>query len=98
MAATSNSTRFSGLVCARLGATAINSNAAIRIEPPPPMTNDVADRFAIEPARVSRQGTILLQMIQPIKSGRALLDEIESTPSPTPTIWWLGHSGFVLKY
>jgi L-ascorbate metabolism protein UlaG (beta-lactamase superfamily) len=37
-------------------------------------------------------------MIQPVKSGRALLDEIEATSSPTPTLWWLGHSGFVLKY
>src|SRR5438105_10941776 len=37
-------------------------------------------------------------MIQPVKSGRALLDEIENTPCLTPTLWWLGHSGFVLKY
>src|SRR5690242_6007090 len=37
-------------------------------------------------------------MIQPVKSGRALLDEIESTRCLTPTIWWLGHAGFALKY
>jgi L-ascorbate metabolism protein UlaG (beta-lactamase superfamily) len=37
-------------------------------------------------------------MIQPVKSGRALLDEIEHTPCYTPTLWWLGHSGFVMKY
>jgi L-ascorbate 6-phosphate lactonase len=37
-------------------------------------------------------------MIQPINGGRALLDEIEFTPCPTPTLWWLGHSGFVIKY
>jgi L-ascorbate metabolism protein UlaG (beta-lactamase superfamily) len=37
-------------------------------------------------------------MIQPVKSGRALLDEIQSTPCPTPTLWWLGHSGFAMKY
>jgi L-ascorbate metabolism protein UlaG (beta-lactamase superfamily) len=37
-------------------------------------------------------------MIQPIKSGPALLEEIQSTPCLTPTLWWLGHSGFTLKY
>jgi L-ascorbate metabolism protein UlaG (beta-lactamase superfamily) len=37
-------------------------------------------------------------MVQPVKSGRALLKEIESTPCLTPAIWWLGHSGFALKY
>jgi L-ascorbate metabolism protein UlaG (beta-lactamase superfamily) len=37
-------------------------------------------------------------MIQPVKSGQALLDEIDRTPCFTPTLWWLGHSGFVLKY
>jgi L-ascorbate 6-phosphate lactonase len=37
-------------------------------------------------------------MTQPMKHGRALLDEIDSTDNPTPTLWWLGQSGFVLKY
>ena len=37
-------------------------------------------------------------MIQPVKQGRALLDEIDTTACFTPTLWWLGHSGFVLKY
>lgn len=37
-------------------------------------------------------------MNQPVRRGRALLDEIEHTPCPVPSIWWLGHSGFVLKY
>ncbi len=37
-------------------------------------------------------------MIQPVNGGRSLLDEIESTSCPTPRIWWLGHSGFALKY
>jgi len=37
-------------------------------------------------------------LIQPVKPGRALLDEIDHTPCLTPTLWWLGHSGFVLKY
>lgn len=33
-----------------------------------------------------------------MKNGRALLSEIETTSFPTPTLWWLGHCGFVLKY
>jgi L-ascorbate 6-phosphate lactonase len=37
-------------------------------------------------------------MIQPVNHGAPLLREIESTPAPTPILWWLGHSGFVLKY
>jgi L-ascorbate metabolism protein UlaG (beta-lactamase superfamily) len=37
-------------------------------------------------------------LIQPVNSGRTLLDEIESTVALTPTLWWLGHSGFVVKY
>ena len=37
-------------------------------------------------------------MIQPVNQGRSLLDEIDTTRCPTPTLWWLGHSGFVLKY
>jgi len=37
-------------------------------------------------------------MIQPVKRGRSLLDEIERTDSPGPALWWLGQSGFVVKY
>src|SRR5579883_895677 len=37
-------------------------------------------------------------MIEPVNRGRALLDEIDNTSCPTPALWWLGHSGFVLKY
>jgi L-ascorbate metabolism protein UlaG (beta-lactamase superfamily) len=37
-------------------------------------------------------------MIEPVNRGQALLDEIDTTPCFTPTLWWLGHSGFVLKY
>ena len=37
-------------------------------------------------------------MIQPVNGGRQLLDEIENTFCPTPRLWWLGHSGFALKY
>lgn len=37
-------------------------------------------------------------MIQPVKSGRALIEEIDLTITPTPTLWWLGQSGFVLRF
>ncbi|MGA2590849.1 MAG: MBL fold metallo-hydrolase [Bryobacteraceae bacterium] len=37
-------------------------------------------------------------MIQSVNGGRQLLDEIENTPCPAPRLWWLGHSGFALKY
>jgi L-ascorbate metabolism protein UlaG (beta-lactamase superfamily) len=30
--------------------------------------------------------------------GRELIQEIDESQCPTPAIWWLGHSGFVLKY
>jgi L-ascorbate metabolism protein UlaG (beta-lactamase superfamily) len=30
--------------------------------------------------------------------GRGLLEEIQRAACRTPTLWWLGHSGFVLKY
>jgi L-ascorbate metabolism protein UlaG (beta-lactamase superfamily) len=38
------------------------------------------------------------QVIQPVNGGRELLNEIESTPCEMPCLWWLGHSGFALKY
>jgi L-ascorbate metabolism protein UlaG (beta-lactamase superfamily) len=37
-------------------------------------------------------------MATPPKRGDALLEEIDLTWSSTPTLWWLGHAGFVLKY
>jgi L-ascorbate metabolism protein UlaG (beta-lactamase superfamily) len=37
-------------------------------------------------------------MIQPVNSGRALLKEIEQTITPTPTLWWLGHAGFIVRF
>ncbi len=37
-------------------------------------------------------------MIQPVNSGRSLLDEIEQAECPTPMIWWLGQSGFAIKH
>jgi len=36
--------------------------------------------------------------IQAVKKGRALIEEIDQTISPTPTLWWLGHSGFVIRF
>jgi len=37
-------------------------------------------------------------MIQPVKSGHALIEEIDTTISETPVLWWLGHSGFVVRF
>jgi L-ascorbate 6-phosphate lactonase len=37
-------------------------------------------------------------MIQSVKRGLDLLLEINETQSSRPTLWWLGQSGFVLKY
>lgn len=37
-------------------------------------------------------------MIQPVNSGRRLLDEMERAECPSPRIWWLGQSGFAIKY
>jgi len=37
-------------------------------------------------------------VIQPVNGGRELLDEIANAPCLTPRLWWLGHSGFALKY
>jgi L-ascorbate 6-phosphate lactonase len=32
------------------------------------------------------------------KASEALLDEITRTNTTTPTLWWLGHSGFAIKF
>jgi L-ascorbate metabolism protein UlaG (beta-lactamase superfamily) len=37
-------------------------------------------------------------MLQPVKSGRALIEEIDRTIAITPTLWWLGHAGFVMRF
>jgi L-ascorbate metabolism protein UlaG (beta-lactamase superfamily) len=37
-------------------------------------------------------------LIEPVKSGRELAEEIESAPCLSPTIWWLGSGSFALKY
>src|SRR5262249_7705298 len=39
------------------------------------------------------------EMIEPVRSGQALLDEIaDARPGPgAVAVWWLGQSGFLLK-
>ncbi len=37
-------------------------------------------------------------MRNPMKSGPELVEEIDRTLSVTPTLWWLGHSGFVVRF
>jgi L-ascorbate 6-phosphate lactonase len=37
-------------------------------------------------------------LIEPAKRGRDLAAQIESAPCTSPTLWWLGNSGFALKY
>jgi L-ascorbate metabolism protein UlaG (beta-lactamase superfamily) len=36
-------------------------------------------------------------MIQPVKKGPELIEEIETTYTERPTLWWLGQSGFVVR-
>lgn len=37
-------------------------------------------------------------MLQPVKSGTALIEEIDQTLTATPTLWWLGHAGFIIRF
>ena len=38
-------------------------------------------------------------MTEPVNRGPNLLEEIENTQAfDSPALWWLGHSGFILKY
>ena len=37
-------------------------------------------------------------MRQPLTHGRELIEEVDGTISVTPTLWWLGHSGFVIRF
>jgi L-ascorbate metabolism protein UlaG (beta-lactamase superfamily) len=37
-------------------------------------------------------------MTQPVQRGADLLRDIESAECAAPTLWWLGHCGFVIKY
>src|SRR5258708_2255606 len=34
----------------------------------------------------------------PVKSGAELIEEIDRTITATPTLWWLGHAGFVVRF
>ena len=44
-----------------------------------------------------RHGRIA-QVQKPVKSGKDLIAEIDHTIAVTPTLWWLGHAGFVLRF
>ena len=37
-------------------------------------------------------------MLQPLKSGPELIEEIDQTITATPTLWWLGHGVFILRF
>jgi len=37
-------------------------------------------------------------MTEPARQGRELLQEMVEAQTATPALWWLGHSGFVLKF
>ena len=37
-------------------------------------------------------------MLEPLKSGPDLIREIDETITATPTLWWLGHSGFIVRF
>jgi len=37
-------------------------------------------------------------MIEPLKRGAELMEEIRNTITATPTLWWLGHAGFAIKF
>lgn len=39
-----------------------------------------------------------MSQLGPVARDRDLLGEIERSVCPTPALWWLGHSSFVLKY
>jgi L-ascorbate metabolism protein UlaG (beta-lactamase superfamily) len=36
--------------------------------------------------------------MQPVKQGPELIREIDQTLTATPTLWWLGHAGFVIRF
>jgi L-ascorbate 6-phosphate lactonase len=37
-------------------------------------------------------------VIEPLKHGLDLLKEVEATAGNTPVLWWLGQSGFIIKF
>src|ERR1700683_2092688 len=45
----------------------------------------------------ARQGT-KLNVLDPVNSGADLIREIDQTLTATPTLWWLGHSGFIIRF
>jgi len=37
-------------------------------------------------------------VLKPLKSGAELIEEIDRTITATPALWWLGHSGFIIRF
>lgn len=37
-------------------------------------------------------------MLKPVKTGAELIEEIDRTITPTPALWWLGESGFIMRF
>ena len=37
-------------------------------------------------------------MLEPVNSGADLIRDIDQTLTATPTLWWLGHSGFIIRF
>ncbi|MEO8099539.1 MAG: MBL fold metallo-hydrolase [Acidobacteriota bacterium] len=37
-------------------------------------------------------------MLEPVNSGASLIKEVDQTLSVTPTLWWLGHAGFIIRF
>ena len=41
---------------------------------------------------------LLATVLKPVKTGAELIEEIDRTISPTPVLWWLGRSGFIMRF
>jgi L-ascorbate 6-phosphate lactonase len=39
-----------------------------------------------------------IDMLKPVKSGADLMEEIRQTITATPSLWWLGHAGFAIRF
>jgi len=37
-------------------------------------------------------------VLEPVNSGAELIREINETLTATPTLWWLGHAGFIVRF
>ena len=37
-------------------------------------------------------------MLEPVQSDQELIRDIDDTIAVTPTLWWLGHAGFVIRF